>query len=189
MIRTRAMLVSATAAACLAGVAAGSIGAAQATTASTGNTGTTGTTGATATTGTSTPATITVNGAAIATVDTTTSVAAQHAAYLTALGNAVTDAQTKANALATQVGDKLGAVQTLTEQSSFSGGGFCGNRVFMGASGVAKGVPSVAPARRPSKKKAHHASTLMNAPAQIADVAPPTTCTIEADVTVTYAMG
>ena len=133
MIRTRAMLVSATAAACLAGVAAGSIGAAQATTASTGNTGTTGTT---ATTGTSTPATITVNGAAIATVDTTTSVAAQHAAYLTALGNAVTDGQTKANALATQVGDKLGAVQTLTEQSSFSGGGFCGNRVFMGASNL-----------------------------------------------------
>jgi uncharacterized protein DUF541 len=185
MIRTRALLVSATAAACLAGVAAGSIGAAQATT----STGTTGTTGATATPGTSTPATITVNGAAIATVDTSADVAAQHAAYLTALGNAVTDAQTKANALATQVGDKLGAVQTLTEQSSYSGGGFCGNRVFMGASGVAKGVPSVAPARHPSKKKGHHASMLMTAPAQISDVAVPTTCTIEADVTVTYAMG
>jgi len=186
MIRTRAMLVSATAAACLAGVAAGSIGAAQATTASTGTTGTTGTT---ATTATSTPATITVNGAAIATVDTSVDVATQHAAYLTALGNAVSDAQTKANALATQVGDKLGAVQNLTEQSSYSGGGFCGTRVFMGASGVAKGAPSVAPARRPSKKKAHPAVTLKNATAQISDVAAPTTCTIEADVTVTFAMG
>jgi hypothetical protein len=186
MIRTRAMLVSATAAACLAGVAAGSIGAAQATTASTGTTGTTGTT---ATTATSTPATITVNGAAIATVDTSVDVATQHAAYLTALGNAVSDAQTKANALATQVGDKLGAVQNLTEQSSDSGGGFCGTRVFMGASGVAKGAPSVAPARRPSKKKAHPAVTLKNATAQISDVAAPTTCTIEADVTVTFAMG
>jgi uncharacterized protein YggE len=195
MIRTRAMLVSATAAACLAGVAAGSIGAAQATTASTGTTGatgtsgTTGTTGTTATTATSTPATITMNGAAIATVDTSVDVATQHAAYLTALGNAVSDAQTKANALATQVGDKLGAVQNLTEQSSDSGGGFCGTRVFMGASGVAKGAPSVAPARRPSKKKAHPAVTLKNATAQISDVAAPTTCTIEADVTVTFAMG
>lgn len=182
MIRTRAMLVSATAAACLAGVAAGSIGAAQAT-----STGTTGTTGATSATATATPATVTVNGAAIATVDTTTDVATQHAAYLTALGNAVTDAKTKAGMLATQVGDTLGAVQSLTEQSSFSGGNYCG-RVIMGAAGYAKGAPSVAPSRRPSKKKTHHTLKLMAAIAQPSPVGP-TTCTIEADVTATFSMG
>jgi uncharacterized protein YggE len=176
MIRTKAMLVSAAAAACLAGVAAGSIGAAQATTS----------TSATTTSPSPTPATITVNGAAIATVDPNADVATQHAAYLTALGSAVTDAQTKATALATQVGDKLGTVENLTEQSSYSGGGFCANRIFA-STGVAKGVPVPASTPGSPGKKPHH-GTKPKATARIADIVAPTTCTIEADVTVTYAM-
>jgi hypothetical protein len=173
MIRTKAMLVSAAAAACLAGVAAGSIGAAQADTSTT----------ATTTSPSPSPATITVNGAAIATVDPSANVATQHAGYLAALGSAVTDAQTKATALATQIGDKLGTVENLTEQSSYSGGGFCGNRVFA-STGVAKGSP---PTPGSPGKKTHHGSK-PKATARLADVVAPTTCTIEADVTVTYAM-
>jgi uncharacterized protein YggE len=177
MIRTKAMLVSAAAAACLAGVAAGSIGAAQADTSTT----------ATTTSPSPSPATITVNGAAIATVDPSANVATQHAGYLAALGSAVTDAQTKATALATQIGDKLGTVENLTEQSNYSGGGFCGNRVFA-STGVAKGSPPT-PGSTPGSpgKKGHHGSK-PKATARLADVVAPTTCTIEADVTVTYAM-
>jgi uncharacterized protein YggE len=177
MIRSKAMLVSAAAAACLAGVAAGSIGAAQA------NTATTSTT----TSPTAAPATITVNGAAISTVDPSADVATQHAGYLAALGNAVTDAQTKATALATQVGDKLGTVENLTEQSSYSGGGFCGNRVFASV-GAAKGSPPTAGSTPSSPRKKTHHGSAPKATARIADIVPPTTCTIEADVTVTYAM-
>ena len=54
-------------------------------------------------------------------------VATQTAGYLAALGTAVTNARTKATTLATQVGDTLGAVQNVTEQSNYSGGDFCGN--------------------------------------------------------------
>ena len=126
MIRTKAMLISAAAAACLAGVAASSIGAAAAAT-STTSTSTSTTTSPATTAPTTTPATITVNGAAIVTVDPSADVATQNAGYLGALGSAVTNAKTKATALATQVGDTLGAVQNITEQSSYSGGDFCGN--------------------------------------------------------------
>ena len=49
----------------------------------------------------------------------------------------------------------------------------------------AKGAPSSAPA--PGKKHKHHGSKTKNATARIADTTA-STCTIEADVTVTYAM-
>jgi len=136
---------------------------------------------------TTTPATITVNGAAIVTVDPSADAATQNAGYLGALGSAVTNAQTKATALATQVGDTLGAVQNITEQSSYSGGDFCGNRVFLGAATSKGSAPAAGPAVGSHKKKPHPSSK-PKATARIADVVAPTTCSIEADVTVTYAM-
>ena len=184
MIRTKAMLISAAAAACLAGVAASSIGAAAA---ATSTTSTSTTTSPTTTAPTTTPATITVNGAAILTVDPSADVATQNAGYLGALGSAVTNAQTKATALATQAGDTLGAVQNITEQSSYSGGDFCGNRVFLGAASSKGSAPAAGPTVSHKKKKPHP-STKLKATARIADVVTPTTCSIEADVTVTYAM-
>ena len=182
MIRTKAMLISAAAAACLAGVAASSIGAAAAATSTTSTS-----TSPTTTSPTATPATITVNGAAIVTVDPSADVATQNAGYLGALGSAVTNAQTKATALATQVGDTLGAVQNITEQSSYSGGDFCGNRVFMGAASSKGSAPAAGPAVGSHKKKPHRSSK-PKATVRTADVVAPTTCSIEADVTVTYAM-
>lgn len=183
MIRTKAMLISAAAAACLAGVAASSIGAAAAATSTTSTS-----TSPTTTAPTTMPATITVNGAAIVTVDPSADVATQNAGYLGALGSAVTNAQTKATALATQVGDTLGAVQNITEQSSYSGGDFCGNRVFLGAASSKGSAPAAGPSVSSHKKKKPHVSSKPKATARIADVVAPTTCSIEADVTVTYAM-
>ena len=187
MIRTKAMLISAAAAACLAGVAASSIGAAAAAT-STTSTSTSTTTSPATTAPTTTPATITVNGAAIVTVDPSADVATQNAGYLGALGSAVTNAKTKATALATQVGDTLGAVQNITEQSSYSGGDFCGNRVFVGAASSKGSAPAAGPTVGSHKTKKPHVSSKPKAAARSADVVAPTTCSIEADVTVTYAM-
>ena len=187
MIRTKAALAVA---ACLAGVISGSIAAAQADTSSTGATGTTG--------ATSTPASITVNGAGTISVDSSASKATLQASYLTALGSAVSDAQAKVTA---QIGDTLGVVENITEQSS-DGGGFCSGPVFA-AAGTAKGapVPAVSPGSSPNKKKKNHSSKPKAATIELptaATVAMPTiariadttssTCTIEADVTVTYAM-
>jgi len=183
MIRTKAMLISAAAAACLAGVAASSIGPAAA---ATSTTSTSTTTSPTTTAPAATPATITVNGASIVTVDPNADVATQNAGYLAALGTAVTNARTKATTLATQVGDTLGAVQNVTEQSNYSGGDFCGNRVFVGAATSKGSTPAGRPAGSPKKKP--HQSTKPKATVRIADVVAPTTCSIEADVTVTYAM-
>jgi uncharacterized protein YggE len=187
MFRTRAALAVA---ACLAGVVSGSIAAAQADSTSTGATGTAGTT--------STPATITVNGAGDVSADSSDSSASMHASYLTALGSAVSDAQAKATALAAQVGDSLGVVENITEQSN-DGGYLCSGVVF--AAGTAKGAPVPAVSPGSSKKKGHgktkpKAGTLERATgatlaipaiARIADSSS-TSCTIEADVTVTYAM-
>ena len=114
--------------------------------------------------------------------------ATQNAGYLGALGSAVTNAQTKATALATQVGDALGAVQNITEQSSYSGGDFCGNRVFLGAASSKGSAPAAGPSVGSHKKKKPHVSSKPKATVRIADVVAPTTCSIEADVTVTYAM-
>jgi hypothetical protein len=120
-----------------------------------------------------------------------------HASYLAGLASAVSDAQAKASALAAQVGDSLGAVENITEQSNDDG---CSGVVF--AAGTAKGAPvPVASPGTTSKKKSHgkpkpKAGTLERATAatlaipaiaRIADDSV-TSCTIEADVTVTYAM-
>ena len=167
MIPSRAALA---AAACLAGVLAGSIAAAQA---DTGSTGATGATGSSAV-----AATITVNGSATATLASDASSTAINSAYLTALSSALSAAHTKAVALSGAVGDTLGTVENITEQSNNSG--LCSS----GPVAFAKGAPSVATG--PSKKHGHHGSKTKGAKARTADVS--ATCSLEADVTVTYAM-
>lgn len=175
MLATKPALVAAIA--CLAGVVSGSIGAAQADTGTTGSSGATGATGTTA----AAPATITVNGAGFATMDSSSPSSAFHTAYLGALGNAIADAHTKAAAIAAQVGDTLGAVQSVTEQSNDMNG--CSGPLF-NAAGAAKGAPSVAGPTTKHRRR-HHPSK-PKATARIAD-ATVSTCTVEADVTVTYA--
>jgi hypothetical protein len=175
MPRTRTLLASAVAA--LVAATAGSLGAAQAD--STGPSGATGSTGAPT-------ATVTVNGAGFVTVDQSASTAAFQSAYMTALGSALSDAKAKATLLATQSGATLGAVQTITEQSNDNGG--CASPIFA-AQGRAKGAPSTAPApvshhRKHTKAAVHHAAAAL---ARAADVTN-TSCTVEADVTVTYGM-
>jgi uncharacterized protein YggE len=181
MIRTKAALATA---ACLAGVISGSIAAAQADTSST------------AATTPPTPASITVNGSGTITVDSSASTASVQASYLTALGSAMTDAQTKATALTTQVGDTLGTIENITEQSG--DGDLCSGPLFA-AAGTAKGAPVPAVSPGSSKKKSHGSkpkAAALEIPARAtnamaivrtADISP-TSCTIEADVTVTYAM-
>jgi len=174
MIRTKAALAVA---ACLAGVVSGSIAGAQADTGSTGSTGTTGATSATA-------ATITVNGAGTLTVDSSAPRATVQASYLTALGGALTDAHTKASALAAQIGDTLGAVENITEQSNDIG---CTGVMF--AAGTARGapVPTVSPKKKHHSSKPKAATLALPAVVRAADVTT-SSCTLEADVTVTYAM-
>jgi ribonuclease HI len=167
MIRSRAALAVA---ACLAGVGAGSIGAAQA---DTGSTGTTGATGATA----AAAATITVNGSATVALPSGATADTINSMYLSALSSALTVAHTKAASLSGAVGDSLGAVQNITEQSDNSGA--CGGPVAF-----AKSPPAVAPT--PKKKHSHHGSKTKGAKARMADATE--TCTLEADITVTYAM-
>jgi acyl-coenzyme A thioesterase PaaI-like protein len=175
-------------AACLAGVVSGGIAAAQA------DTGT----GATGTTGTSAPAaTITVNGASTISVDSSDATSAIQASYLTALGSALNDAHAKAVALSAQVGDTLGAVENITEQSNEDG---CSGPLFA-AAGTAKGtpVPTVSPgtSKHKSKPKGKGKAIVALPPANVALPAigivraaddTTTTCSIEADITVTYAM-
>jgi hypothetical protein len=175
MLRTKTVLATATAA--LIAAAIGSLGAAQADT-----TGSSGTTAASGTTGTANPVTITVNGAGFVTLDENAPTATFQSGYLSALGNAQSDAKAKATMLATQSGDTLGAVQNITEQSNDDGG--CASPIFA-AAGSAKGAPAVAPT--PKKHRKHHAAVRAAAIARVADDTN-TTCTIEADVTVTYAM-
>ena len=172
MLRTRAALVLATAAATAFG---GSIAAAQA------DSGASGATGATGSTGAASAATITMNGSGTVTLAAGASSSAISAAYLSALTAALGDAHTKAADLSGAVGDTLGAVENITEESTDDG--LCSSPMFVNAS--AKGAPSVAP--KPSGKKHGHKKT--HAPlARAADVAA-TSCTVQADVTVTYAMG
>ncbi|MGD1050094.1 MAG: SIMPL domain-containing protein [Solirubrobacteraceae bacterium] len=200
MIRTKAALAVV---ACMAGVAAGSIAAAQADSSGTGATGATGATGSNGAV-----ATITVNGSGAVTADPSVTGSVAQADYLTALGDALTDAHTHATTLAGAIGDTLGAVQNITEESNDND--VCSVLPF--AASTAKGgapVPTVSPG---TSKKKHHGSSKPKKAARIAmpmsaaagggvsggPAAVPaiprtadivsTSCSIEASVTVTYAM-
>jgi uncharacterized protein YggE len=147
------------------------------------------------TTSSTPPATIVVNGSDTITIAPGSDSAAQQSAYMTALGDAISNARVKATAIATQIGATLGPVENVTENSD-SGGGLC-QGVF---------EPLAANARTPSassgvssssaKKKKHEkagplrpastAAVLRGGPAVI--VTDPPNCSIEADVTLTYDM-
>ena len=172
MLRSKASLVAIVA--CLAGVVSGSIAGAQA---NAGATGSTGSTGATAV-----PATITVNGSGTGAVASNAPATTFQSTYLSALEAALSDAHTKATALAAQSGDTLGAVQNITEQSNDGNG--CSGPIMYAAGGVAKSAPAGAP----SPHKPRHHSKPTHAIARLADVTPPTTCGVQANVTVTYGM-
>lgn len=174
MLRSKASLVAIVA--CLAGVVSGSIAAAQADGGATGATGATGSTGATGA-----AATITVNGSGEETVASTAPTTTFQSSYLSALEAALSDAHTKASALAAQSGDTLGAVQNITEQSNDGNG--CSGPIMYAAGGVAKSAPTGAP----SPHKPRHHTKPTHAIARVADVTP-TTCALQANVTVTYGM-
>jgi Protein of unknown function (DUF541) len=162
-------------AACLAGALGSSLAAAQADSTSSLVTGATGATGATA------AATITMNGSDSITLDSGASESTISSSYLSALNAALGDAHTKAAALSEAVGDTLGAVENVTEQSTDDG--LCSGPVFMNATG------SRAPAAAPStpKKHTHHKAKPSHKGARMA-TAVQSTCTVAADVTVTWAM-
>src|SRR5581483_8452636 len=148
----------------------GSLAAAQADTGSTGSTGSTGTTGAVAV-----PATVTVNGAGLETVASQASASTFQSAYMSALSAAMSDAHTKAVALASQAGDTLGAVQTITEQSNDGNG--CSGPMFYAAGG-ARSAPG-APMPRKPHKTGKPKPAITHAIARIADA--PSTCGVQAD--------
>jgi uncharacterized protein YggE len=162
-------------AACLAGALCSGVVAAQADSSGAPPSGATGATGATAV-----PATITMNGSGSLTLDAGASTSDVSSGYLSALTAALGDAHTKAVALATAVGDTLGAVENVTEQSTDDG--LCSGPVFMNAAGA----PAAAPGTSTGGKHAHHKPKPRKV-ARIADAAQ-SACTVAADVTVTWAM-
>jgi Protein of unknown function (DUF541) len=136
---------------------------------------------------------ISVNGAGSANVPNGASTAQQQAAYDQALAAAITDAQTKARAVAQQLSLTLGPVQTFTEQS-YDYLGYCGFAVFAGAPAAA-GVGTATP-RAPSgasganltpipAKHRHHKHKKRARKANSAE----NTCQIQAEATVVYAAG
>jgi uncharacterized protein YggE len=124
-------------------------------------------------------ATITVNGAGFATLDASSPPSTFHTDYLAALSDALTDAKAKATALATQSGETLGAVTAITEQTN--DGMSCNGPIMFAAGSKAKGAPSVAPSTHHKAKKPKPTKATLH----IAD-ASPSSCTVEADVTVSY---
>lgn len=181
MLHSKATLLATAAA--LAGAISGGVAAASAdTTGASGASGASGATGTIGSTGaTGTAATITVNGAGFATLDSTAALTVMQSDYLGALTSALGDAHAKAAALAAAVGDTIGAVTNITEQSNDSYG--CAGPVNFAAGGVARGAPT--PATPTSHKS--HGHKPKKATARIVDDTT-TSCTIEADVTVTYSM-
>jgi uncharacterized protein YggE len=154
----RTMLL--TLAAVLAGAGASGIGTAQADSPTT----------------TATPATIVVNGTDSITLAPDSPDATIQTTYQTALGDAITNASGKATFIATQIGATLGSVSNVTETSDSSN--LCQGPILY-AQGVA--TPGTSKSPTSSHKKKHKAGPMIRA---IID--PTSTCTVEADVTVTY---
>jgi uncharacterized protein YggE len=160
MTRPRTTLVAL--AAVLATAAAGGLGEAQA--------------DSTSSTTTATPNTIVVNGTdSIDAVSGATS-AEDQATYQTALGDAITNAQAKATFIASQIGATLGAITNVTETSDSS-------ELCQGPILEPQAAKTTTTSGGSSRHKKAHALR-----AHRADVVVDSTCTIEADVTVTYAM-
>jgi uncharacterized protein YggE len=126
---------------------------------------------------TATPATIVINGTDTITLAPNSPDATVQSTYQTALGGAITNASAKATFVATQIGATLGSVSNVTETSDSSD--LCQSRILY-AQGVASPGTAKPTARTPHKKK--HT----NGPLIRTFVDPTSSCSIEADVTVTY---
>jgi uncharacterized protein YggE len=122
--------------------------------------------------------TIVVNGSDTISIDPSSSDATEQATYQTALGDAITNAKTKATFIATQIGATLDAVTNVTETSD-SGGQLCQGPILYAAGSAKPGTTST-----PSTGKHKHKAALV----RTAVIDPVNQCSIEADVTVTYDM-
>lgn len=159
MTRPRTTLVAL--AAVLATAAVGGLGEAQA--------------DSTSSTTTATPDTIVVNGTDSIAAVTGATPADDQSTYQTALGDAITNAQSKATFVATQIGATLGSITNVTETSDASN--LCQGPIFLPA--TAKPTTTAGGSSRHKKTRtvrAHRADVIDS------------TCSIEADVTVTYDM-
>lgn len=135
---------------------------------------------------------ISVNGTGGAPVPNGATNAQQQAAYSRALTLAVTDAQTKARAVAAQLSLTLGAIQSVTELSNdylgYCGIGFVsspaaskGVSVGSGSSGASAVLNSQLKPIPPKKKKHKHHKRAHKAQSG------ESSCQVEADVTLVYA--
>jgi uncharacterized protein YggE len=149
-------------AAVLAGAGASAVGSAQADSPTT----------------TVTPSTIVVNGTDTVTLAANTPEATVQSTYQTALGAAITNASGKATFIATQISATLGAITNVTETSDSSS--LCQGPILYAEGAATPGTSTPTP--RTHKKK--HKAPMIRA----AIVDPTSTCTLEADVTVTYAI-
>jgi hypothetical protein len=131
----------------------------------------TGASGTTGTSGTTSVDTIVVNGSGVIQLPTATDAATVQTDYQTELGAALQDASQKATFIAQKVGATLGPITNVTETSDSSS--LCQGPVVY--------ANSTAP-RTPAKHKTHHGPLLR------AIIDPVNSCSVEADVTVTYAM-
>jgi uncharacterized protein YggE len=133
---------------------------------------------------------ISVNGTGAGTVPDGATNAQQQAVYDQAVSAAITDAQTKARAVAQQLSLTLGPVQTFTEQSvdylGYCGVGFLPTPGATGVSGSATApTTATAPTGRltpiPAKRtKRRHKRTAKKAQSS------ETTCQLQANVTLVY---
>jgi hypothetical protein len=157
------------------------------------------------------PETIVVNGSDTETIASDADAATQQSTYETALAAAVANAGVKANVIATALGATLGSVDNVTEESS-SSGDLCETYLPVeaasgGANGNAPTTTSTSTTGHKKKHKKHKAGALVRGVAASVPVGVPTpgpvghgtvmfssadtsndTCSIEADVTVTYEM-
>lgn len=127
-------------------------------------------------TSTTVPNTIVVNGTDTITIDPASSAATQESTYQTALGGAITDAESNAALIASQIGATLGAISNVTETSDSSD--LCQGPIML---------PATAKPGTSTSGKAHHSKGATVTHALRGDTLD-VNCSIEADVTVTYEM-
>jgi len=128
------------------------------------------------TTTTAVPNTIVVNGTDTITIDPASSDATQESTYQTALGGAITDAESNAALIASQIGATLGAISNVTETSDSSN--LCQGPIML---------PATAKPGTSTSGKAHHPKGATVTHALRGDTLD-VNCSVEADVTVTYEM-
>jgi uncharacterized protein YggE len=128
----------------------------------------------------STAATIVVNGTDSITLSTdpTPSDATTQSTYQTALGDAITNANAKATFIAGQIGATLGAITNVTETSDSSN--LCSGPILFAAGTAKPGTATPTTTPKKKHKKAQIFRTVIDPNS--------TSCSIEADVTVTYAI-